>query len=195
MYETTFSPPTSVNPNFIGDSLSQMLPISCGGVGDNGFFLFFNPTTVVLTAQDDNTKVATTYDLSLQSSAYNRPSSAASVAGNWTTPSGDIIAVDSRGGISETDASGGCTVKGQIATANPAYNIYYLTLHYSGCTGVPADLAAFTTNSAGLNGATVTGLATIDNSVTPNQLDLWSRIDFSDGSGSAAITYVVGSSN
>lgn len=180
---------------FIGGSLSQMLPISCGGVGDNGFYLFFDSTALTLSAQDYNTSVTTDFNLIAQSVAYNQPSSAASVAGNWTTPGGDVIAVDGSGAMAATDTLSGCTVTGQIASANPAYNIYYLTLHYSGCTAVPADLAPFTTDSAGLNGAVVTGLATIDNSVTPNQLDLWYRIDNSDGSGTSAIIYFAATSH
>jgi len=193
MYETTMSI-GGQDPDFVGDALGQMLPISCGGVVDNGIYLDLDPTSLVLTVQNYNTNVATPYNLSLNASAYQQSSSATAVSGSWTTPSGDTIVVNSSGAIAEADAASGCTVTGQISTTNPSYNVYYLTLHYSGCTSVPADLVAFTTDSVGLNGAEVTGLATIDNSMTPNQLDLWARIDFSDGSGSA-IAYVVASGN
>jgi hypothetical protein len=126
-----------------------------------------------------------------QSAPFNQPSSLALISGTWLTPGG---AVDSYGNLSGSMDSSNCTVTGRIAIIDPATNVYRLGLVYSGCTSVPADLSAFITDATGLNGASVTGLATIDTSVTPNQLDMWSLFQFADGSPNA-IAYVVGTSN
>jgi hypothetical protein len=129
-----------------------------------------------------------------QGTPFNQPSNLALISGTWTTPGGDSIAVDSVGNLSGSMDSSGCTVTGRIAIIDPATSVYRLALVYAGCTGIPADLNGFVTDATGLNGATVTGLATIDTSVTPNQLDMWSLFQFADGS-TDAIAYVVGTSH
>jgi hypothetical protein len=123
-------------------------------------------------------------------SQYAQASSLSAVNGNWRSIAGDQISVDSTGHMSETDLTSGCTITGQFSIIDSSSNVYGLSMTYANCTGVPADLTSFVTDAAGLNSATVTGLASIDNSVTPNQLDLWSLFQFTDGTASA-IAYVI----
>jgi hypothetical protein len=92
---------------------------------------------------------------------YMQGSSFANIAGNYTDGS-DTLSISSAGVISETDATTGCVITGQVTILNASYNAYPFSFTYSGCTGT----------SAAANGVTFTGLAALDTTVTPNQIDL-----------------------
>lgn len=127
-------------------------------------------------------------------SIFNQPSNLALLAGSWTTPNGDTIAIDASGNLSGSLDTSGCSVTGRLSIIDPATNVYRLGLAYSGCASIPPDLSGFVTDVAGLDGATVTGLASLNTSVTPAQLGLWSVLQFTDGSDDA-IAYLLLTSN
>jgi hypothetical protein len=93
-------------------------------------------------------------------SIYNAGSSLASISGNYTEPtSGDIISVGTGGALSWQDAASGCVGNGMISIINATYNAYQVQFSYGNCTGAAAVL----------NGVQFTGLATLDNTVSPEQ--------------------------
>lgn len=101
---------------------------------------------------------------------YNSASSFAALAGNFTdgsmlcvrgvcTPS-SAITIHSDGTIFAQDAGTGCVINGSLSIVNAAYNAYKVSLTYQSCTGV----------SAVLNGATLSGLATLDTASNPQRV-------------------------
>jgi hypothetical protein len=183
-------------PTVSGNGVFSTVQSSCnGGPQAESYSGTLSPgTSLTLTSAGTNSGIGLPFSWAYNGSAYDQPSSLAAVTGNWITPNGYIIAIDSGGHLSGSLSSSGCTVSGRISIDDPAANVYHLAMAYSGCTSVPADLSNFVTDATGLDGATVTGLATIDTSMSPNQLDMWSLFQFTDGSADA-IAYVVGTSN
>ena len=94
------------------------------------------------------------------SSAYDTPSSLATIAGNYTDGS-NTLSIDGNGVIFEQDPTTGCVINGRVSLINAQYNAYSLSVTFSMCTG----------SAAAANGVTMTGLAEIDQSVSPAQLD------------------------
>jgi hypothetical protein len=94
------------------------------------------------------------------SSLYDTASSLATIAGNYTDGP-DTLSIDGNGVIFEQDPATGCVINGQVALINAQYNAYSASITYSSCTG---------TFSAA-NGLTYTGLATLDQTVSPAVLD------------------------
>jgi hypothetical protein len=130
-------------------------------------------------------------------SVYGQPSSLAAIAGNWLTPGGDTIAISASGSLSETDATSGCTATGQISIIDPYKNAYAVSVSYANCTAVPNDLANYIGSAALLNESTVTGLATINASMSPNQLELYTEFQYTDSNNNTSqeIAYVAATSN
>jgi hypothetical protein len=105
---------------------------------------------------------------------YNEPSSLPLVAGTWTPPSdmfGPIdttstVSISSSGAIYAQDLSSGstCVVNGQISPVDPSYNAYNVTMAYDNCASAnwPSEV----------DGLVGTGLAYLDNSVSPAQLQI-----------------------
>jgi hypothetical protein len=102
--------------------------------------------------------------------AYNSASSFAALAGNFTDGSmlcvhgvcspSSAITIHSDGTIFAQDAYTGCTINGSLSIVNSAYNAYKVSLSYQSCTGA----------SAVLNGATLSGLATLDAAASPQRV-------------------------
>jgi hypothetical protein len=92
---------------------------------------------------------------------YNETSSLSKLAGNWTGPTGIVTTINSDGSFFAQDPSSGCVVNGQYSIINPSYNVYAGSATYSNCTG----------SAAILNGVTATGLATLNDQVSPSQLE------------------------
>lgn len=90
---------------------------------------------------------------------YDRDSSLATIAGSFRRPGGTVVNVDADGSIFSQDATTGCVVNGKASIIDASYNVYRVQYTYGNCTG---DLAA-------LNSTTFAGLATLDNSVAPEQ--------------------------
>lgn len=89
-------------------------------------------------------------------SLYERNSSLATIAGNYDD-FGLTLNVSGSGVVFEQDPDTGCVVNGQINIINAAFNAYDVSITYSSCQG----------NAAVLNGATFTGLGTLDNTAVP----------------------------
>ena len=93
------------------------------------------------------------------SSQYNRASSLATIAGNYG-PGSFALTISSEGVLSAQDSGTGCTINGNVATIDPNYNMYAVTLSTVNCAAefhVP-------------NGAQLKGLATLNNSQSPEYL-------------------------
>jgi hypothetical protein len=93
------------------------------------------------------------------SSQYNRASSLATIAGNYG-PGSLALTISSDGVLSARDSGTGCTMDGNVATIDPNYNMYAVTLSTMNC-------------AAELNvpdGAQLKGLATLNDSQSPEYL-------------------------
>ncbi|HVW69114.1 MAG TPA: hypothetical protein VHB68_09065 [Steroidobacteraceae bacterium] len=119
-------------------------------------------TSIDLTSQfktDNGSTSSGTLDLTFDT-LYNRASSLATLAGNFTSPSsGVVVTVSSNGTIFSQDASTGCVINGTASIINASYNAYHVEFTYASCTG----------QAAVLNGVQFAGLATLDNEVSPEQ--------------------------
>jgi hypothetical protein len=111
-------------------------------------------TTSLGTVYQDDQVTATFNNL------YNAPSSLASISGNWTGPTGDVLSITATGAMFEQDPTSGCMINGQVSIINASFNAYAATATYSNCQG----------DAAVLNGLTASGLLTLDNSVSPSLL-------------------------
>jgi hypothetical protein len=102
---------------------------------------------------------STTSNISLTfNPIYNRPSSLATIAGNYRDPSTNaVISVTSNGAVFEQDAVTGCVINGTISIINATYNAYGVQYTFASCRG------SYTI----LNGTTANGIGTLDNTVSP----------------------------
>jgi hypothetical protein len=108
---------------------------------------------------------------------YNRPSSLATIAGNFTEMgSGTVFSVNASGVIYAQDAASGCVLNGTVSIIDASYNAYGVSIGYASCVGAYAVL----------NGLTLTGLGTLDNSVVPER----AIIGLSGGSGTTRVALV-----
>ena len=87
---------------------------------------------------------------------YARDSSLATIAGQYDD-SGAVLNVSSTGVVDEQDPVTGCVINGQVSIINASWNAYDVEWSYASCLG----------QFAALNGATFTGIGTLDNTVTP----------------------------
>ena len=119
--------------------------------------------TLTLTGTD-TTSMGTVYPAVTSTWTYNSlyalTPSLSMIAGNYSDGS-DTLTISATGAISEQDPTTGCVVNGQLTIPNSSYNAYSFSVNYANCTGA----------NAVLNGTTATGLATYDNTVTPNEID------------------------
>jgi hypothetical protein len=93
------------------------------------------------------------------STQYNRASSLATIAGNYG-PGSLALTISSDGVLSAQDSGTGCTINGNVATIDTNYNMYAVTLTTMNCAGefnIP-------------DGAQLKGLATLNNSQSPEYL-------------------------
>jgi hypothetical protein len=96
------------------------------------------------------------------SALYERDSSLQTAAGTFRdVVTGDILSIDSNGvAFMQNPSSTGCVVNGTVSIIDPQFNVYRVQYTYGNCQG------QYTV----LTGATFTGLATLDDTVTPEQL-------------------------
>lgn len=92
---------------------------------------------------------------------YNRASSLATIAGNFTEPgSGTVFSVNGDGTIfAQAGPAIGCVINGKVSIIDANYNAYGVSVTYASCVGPYAVL----------NGLTLTGLGTLDNTVVPER--------------------------
>lgn len=134
----------------------------------------FNATTHFTTdaGQSTSDTLSMTFD-----SLYNRPSSLATIAGNYTEAgTGTIFSVDANGVLFAQDAATGCVINGTVSVIDANYNAYRVSVSYARCTG----------QYAVLNGLQLTGLGTLDNTVSPER----AVIGLSGSSGATKVALV-----
>jgi hypothetical protein len=111
---------------------------------------------------------------------YNRASSLATISGNFTnTQNGVVVTVGSDGSLFSQDPSSGCVLNGSVTMINASYNAYKVQWTYANCTG----------QSAVLNGLPFSGLATLDNTVSPERAIV--GVTAKSGNAKAALVYVL----
>jgi len=87
---------------------------------------------------------------------YNRASALATIAGNYSS-NGSVVTVNSDGSIFSQSPTTGCVVNGTVSIISATYNAYKVQFSYASCTG----------QSAFLNGLQFSGMATLDNTQSP----------------------------
>ncbi|HEX4050584.1 MAG TPA: hypothetical protein VHY19_06895 [Steroidobacteraceae bacterium] len=126
--------------------------------------------TTQLTTADGTTLPSESGALTFNS-LYNESSSLSKIAGNWTGTTGDVATISSNGQVYAQEAASGCVVNGQYSVINASYNVYSLSATYGDCTG----------SASVLNGQTATGLVTLNDSVTPNELEGGGSVSLANG--------------
>jgi hypothetical protein len=119
-------------------------------------------TSLTLTTTFKTDKGATsngTLDLTFDTQ-YNRSASLTTIAGNFLNPqNGAVVTVSSNGSVFSQDVNSGCVLNGTVSVIDPSHNVYKVQFSYASCTG----------QSAQLNAVQFSGLATLDNAVSPEQ--------------------------
>lgn len=118
----------------------------------------FNANTTFRTSAGSTVSgsVALTYD-----TLYERDSSLAAIAGNFRdVTTGAIVSINANGQAFAQNPSTGCVLNGTVSIIDSRYNAYRVEYTYSNCQG----------QNAILNGITLRGLATLDNTVSPELL-------------------------
>jgi hypothetical protein len=90
---------------------------------------------------------------------YNRSANLATIEGLYDDL-GDVLSIDSAGLLFEQDATDGCVLNGQVSVVDPAFNAYEVEFLVEGCNAGLQEL----------NGTTWSGIATLDNTVSPEEL-------------------------
>jgi len=91
---------------------------------------------------------------------YDQPSSLATIAGNYTDPTtGTVYSVSGSGAIFAQDATSGCVINGTVSIINSSYDAYGIAYTFANCTG----------SYAVLNGVQMSGIGTLDTTVSPEQ--------------------------
>ena len=117
-------------------------------------------TATLTFTTNGNTSITGNWSLSYESLS-DTASSVTAISGDYTdAATGASITLSTTGSISGTNASNGCTVSGSVATADTTHNIYEVAYSYANCTG----------GYASLNGVQLTGLATINPTLSPVQV-------------------------
>jgi len=94
---------------------------------------------------------------------YDRTSSLTTLSGNFKVASSNtnvVVTVSSNGTLFAQDPASGCVLNGTASVLNANYNAYGVQFDYANCTGAAAPL----------NGVQFNGLATLDNTVSPEQI-------------------------
>jgi hypothetical protein len=93
----------------------------------------------------------------------NSGSSLSAISGNYTDgATGATVAIDGTGDISSQDANTGCVLTGTVSTTDTSYDVYQIVYTYKNCVGT----------YAALNGFQLSGLAVLNTSISPTQLDI-----------------------
>jgi hypothetical protein len=93
---------------------------------------------------------------------YERDSSLESVAGNYLdTEKNVVINVNNDGELFSQDPKSQCITNGTVSVIDPAFNLYRVEYTFSNCKGHHQEV---------LNGAVAEGLATLDDTQSPEAL-------------------------
>lgn len=137
---------------------------STSGLGTlNGTVTTQSALTAVLSfSTSGSTQIPGSWSLSYESLS-NNSSSTATVSGNYTdSVAAAVLSINSNGEMTQQNATNGCVLNGSISTGQSSLNIYEVSYTLGSCTGTAAVL----------NGVQFTGLATLNNSVSPAQLTI-----------------------
>jgi hypothetical protein len=118
----------------------------------------------------------------------NNSSSPATVSGNYTdTVTGQVLAINSNGVMSQQNASGttfsGCVLNGTISTSDTTHNVYEVSYTLASCTG----------SAQALNGIQFTGLASLNSAQSPAQLTIAVTGSSSSGTQYGIVSTLTGS--
>lgn len=91
---------------------------------------------------------------------YDRDSSLATIAGNFQDSVGVVLNINSNGVAFLQEPTTGCVLNGQVSTIDTRYNAYRIQWTFASCQG----------QNAVLNGIVFHGLATLDNTTSPEVL-------------------------
>jgi hypothetical protein len=106
-----------------------------------------------------NTAVTGSWSLTYQS-VSNNASSTGAIAGNYTDNSTSAVLSINSNGVMTESAPNSCMLNGSVSTNDTTHDLYEVAFSYGNC-AVPYAV---------LNGVQFTGLATLNNSVSPAQL-------------------------
>jgi len=87
---------------------------------------------------------------------YNRASSLATISGNFLSGA-DVVTVSSNGAVFLQDPNTSCVLNGTVSIIDAMYNAYKVQYSYANCTG----------QASVLNGLQFSGMATLDNTQSP----------------------------
>ena len=91
---------------------------------------------------------------------YSRPSSLATIAGNYREPTlNAVVNVNTNGVGFAQSASTGCVMNGSVGIIDARFNAYRVEYTFASCRG----------SYAHLNGTTARGIGTLDNSTSPER--------------------------
>ena len=93
------------------------------------------------------------------SSLYDRDANLATIEGLYDDL-GNVLSIDSAGLLFEQDATNGCVLNGQVTVVDPSYNAYEVEFSVENCN----------VGSQELNGTAWSGILTLDNTVSPEEL-------------------------
>ncbi len=117
-----------------------------------------------------------TVDLAFNS-LYDSGSSLSTLSGNYSEEGTGTILSINNGSIVYQDATTGCVLNGTVSIIDPTYDAYQLDFTLASCQGA----------YVALDGVAFSGLATLDNTVTPNRL----IVGVTGAAGSASYALVV----
>ena len=104
---------------------------------------------------DAGTSTSGTINLTFDS-LYNRASSLATISGNFSS-NGNVVTVSSNGQVFSQDPTTGCVINGTVSIIDATRNAYKVQYTYASCSG----------QNAVLNGLQFSGMATLDNTQSP----------------------------
>jgi hypothetical protein len=109
-----------------------------------------------------NTAISGSWSLNFEALS-NNASSTSAVSGNYTdTVTGAVLSITSAGAMTEQNATNSCVLNGSISTADSTHDLYEVAYTFEDCTGTYATL----------NGVQMTGLASLNTTVSPAQLTM-----------------------
>ncbi len=161
--------PVLVNGTAFSASLEALLPFGTTFPDGSTYATVTMTGTIVTQKSVSGTETLTTSAGTTSSGAlsltfdanYDVISLPASIQGTYVgATSAAVMTITEFGLLSYQDPGTGCLITGYVTVIDPSYNLYDLSVTPTGC---PAAAAA-------LDGTSLSGFATINNTVTPNLL-------------------------
>lgn len=138
---------------FPNEKLSRDCKLT-GSVAERDFM-----TLDVQCRTEENQQVLTTLELNYDN-RYERDSSLATIAGDYSYTAGMVLSIDAIGSVFGQDSVAGRVINGQVTAINTAFNLYGVEWSNVCCVGQDSELI----------GKVFSGFALLDNTVIPEQL-------------------------